>query len=388
MDTVPGREKQLLSARERLSYMCELGKLAGRIQVYTAPRGFGKTSLLREVQRMAVGQGAVVAWVTAGEVHGVVPAIGEQLRAASSGWAGEAARGLRAAIDHATVKVNAGVASVEAGWRRDAGGQEQATHGARAFEALVREAVDGFRRHERRALVIMIDEIQSADAEGLRTLAYAWQHLQAEGTDVAAGIFAAGLPSAPAQIAEAVTFSERFGYYDLDSLPDAAVIEALATPARQLGVSWAPVALQRAVSAAEGYPYALQLIGGHAWEIAGFPDQGHVIGEDTVGEAIGLANHDLDRVAHGRWAKSTSAEKSFMSAMASLGDAPVQRADVAEAMGVATRSLSDSRGSLLSKGLIVATGHGELAFAIPRMAAYIRSLPDPHHLIRRHRDEQ
>lgn len=44
------------------------------------------------------------------------------------------------------------------------------------------------RHRECTPLVILIDETQSADPAGLRTLVYAWQHLQAEGTDVPAAI--------------------------------------------------------------------------------------------------------------------------------------------------------------------------------------------------------
>ena len=42
-------------------------------------------------------------------------------------------------------------------------------------------------------MVVCIDEIQSADADGLRSLAYAWQQMQAENAELPLAIFAAGL---------------------------------------------------------------------------------------------------------------------------------------------------------------------------------------------------
>ena len=53
----------------------------------------------------------------------------------------------------------------------------------------------------RPAVVFFVDEIQSADADGLRTSAYAWQHLQSEGSDLPAAVFAAGPPNSPEVIA-------------------------------------------------------------------------------------------------------------------------------------------------------------------------------------------
>jgi hypothetical protein len=68
-----------MQADERLSVMCDLNRLVGRIQVYTAPRGYGKTSLLREIQRRAEARAAVTVWVTAGEEHGLVGALADRL---------------------------------------------------------------------------------------------------------------------------------------------------------------------------------------------------------------------------------------------------------------------------------------------------------------------
>lgn len=93
---VPGRAIQLAEIDERLSVLADLGRLVGRIRVDHAPRGFGKTSLLREYQRRAEARGLLSVWVTAGEEAGLVAQIctalasatetsGDQARAAGGG---------------------------------------------------------------------------------------------------------------------------------------------------------------------------------------------------------------------------------------------------------------------------------------------------------------
>lgn len=372
-DSLPGREQMLMLADERLSKMCDLGQLVGRVQVFTAARGFGKTSLLREIERRAQARGAVTAWVTAGEDHGLVPALGAAVRDATRGWRDRAR--LLPAIEQMTVSVNLGVASAEATLgRRDT--DPTPLSGARAVEAMVREVVAAGTGADRRAVVLFADEIQSADKAGLRVLAYAWQHLQAEGRDVPAGIFAAGLPDSSTVIVDAVSSSERFAYLDLDPLPDSAVVQALVDAARPLGVVWDPAALQTAVAASAGYPFTVQLIGDHAWQIANYPDPGATITTAHARQACERALQEMARLIEGRFIKASPAEQEFMSAMAHLGDGPVRRADVVAALGVSSTQISKQRDSLLKDGLIRAAAYGAIEFTIPGMAAYLRDRID------------
>lgn len=76
---VPGRGKQLAEIDERLMYMTDLQSLVGRIRVDHAARGIGKTSLLREAQRLAETRGALTVWVTAGGEMGLIDAIGSEI---------------------------------------------------------------------------------------------------------------------------------------------------------------------------------------------------------------------------------------------------------------------------------------------------------------------
>ncbi|MBE7186971.1 ATP-binding protein [Jatrophihabitans endophyticus] len=367
---VPGRAVQLAQVDERLSYLLDLGRLLGRIRIDVAARGIGKTSLLREMQRHAEARGALTAWVTAGESTGLVAAVAAELERLSTTWRGEAAKRLREAAGRLTITVGVpGVASLEARPRTPLDGP---VRGVREFEQAVRAAVEGARRHDARGFVLFLDEIQAADADGLRTLAYAWQHLQSEAADLPAGVFAAGLPTSPEVIARVVTFSERFAYRPLDRLdPDAAML-ALVAPARALGVEWDRDALASAVALTQGFPYSVQLIGDATWAAAGYPAAGAVLtlAQVTAGERA--MQVDLDALFRSRWENATPAERRLIRVMAELGgDRAVQRADIAARMGTSTAELSVPRARLLDKGLVQAAGRGKLEFTIPGFADYV-----------------
>ncbi|MEP7021283.1 MAG: hypothetical protein ABI808_11560, partial [Pseudonocardiales bacterium] len=213
----------------------------------------------------------------------------------------------------------------------------------------------------------------SADPDGLRTLGYAWQHLQSEGSDVPAAVFAAGLPNSPEVIANVVTFSERFAYRPLERLPPDAAMVALGGAARALGVEWDSAALAEAVATAQGYPYTLQLIGDATWAAAGYPDAGARLTIEHLQEGSVAMRADLNALFRARWEKATAGEQAFIRAMAALGDGLVRRADVARIMDVTTDELSVPRARLIDKGLIDVAGRGELQFTIPGFAEFVRT---------------
>jgi hypothetical protein len=368
---VPGRGAQLTDMDERLSYMVDLRRLIGRVRVDTAPRGLGKTSLLREAQRHAEGRGALTVWVTAGEELGLVSAIGEEIQRATENWAGETRSRLRQLVEHLQLTLGVpGVASVKASWPAEPGGAP--ARGVREFQRLITETVRGALDEDRTGLVLFIDEIQAADPDGLRTLAYTWQHMQSEAADVPAAVFAAGLPNAPESIAAVVTFSERFAYRRLEPLPDEAVHIALASPAGQLGVRWDDDALDEATSIAQGYPYSVQLIADSTWAAAGYPDRGASLTLDHVHEGRRRMKEDLNALFRSRWEKCAPSEQQLMQAMAAHGDGPVRRADVAQYLGVPSGDLSVPRARLIDKGIIDIVSRGQLQFTIPGFAAYVR----------------
>jgi hypothetical protein len=363
---------QLSEFEERLSYLVDLQKLVGRIRVDHAPRGLGKTSLLRQYQRRADERGVLTIWVTAGEDIGLVAQIASRIQAASSSWSDDAQSAVRRFIENLTVSIGVpGVVKVERNPQHVAA--SVIPPGVREFEDLIRSTATS---NEHQGLIIFIDEIQAADPAGLRTLAFAWQHLQSEGADVPAAVFAAGLPDAADKISSVVTFTERLAFRPLALLePDAEEI-AISAPARMLGVAWTPDALTAAIGIARGYPYSVQLIADASWTAAGNPDPGTAITRDHVELGRVSMQTDLTALFRARWANATPAERDLMTALAELGDEKAKRSDVAGRLGVTPASLSVPRGRLIDKGFIHAPERGYLAFTVPGFAAFVRELDD------------
>lgn len=371
---VPGRGELIEEFTERLSLMVDLQRLIGRIHVAFGERGIGKTSLLRAYQRLAEEREVLCIWVTAGESAGLIAQIIDGIREETSSWPQAARASIREHLDHFTVTLGVpGVAAVSARAKMPTASEKV---GARALEKLIRAATEDRKRVK--ALILFIDEVQSADADGIRTLAYSWQHLQAEHPDIPAAVYAAGLPNAPEQIADAVTFSERFAYRPLEMLSVGAQVAALRDPAAELKVEWQSEALERAADLAAGYPYAVQLYGDAAWVAAGRPDAGGVITKGNVKSARTSVDRDLRNLFAARWANTTPNQRRFLVAVAWLqsdGDS-VDRADLAEVLDVSSRSLSSVRARLIAKGLIRSEGHGRVTIPVPGFAGYIRELED------------
>jgi hypothetical protein len=370
--SVPGRMLQLSEFEERLSYLVDLQKLIGRIRVDHAPRGLGKTSLLRQYQRRADERGVFTVWVTAGEEAGLVTQIASRIQDGSKSWSRDVQSAVRQFVENVTVSVGVpGVVKLETTSQRSAA--PPVPSGVREFEDLIRATANA---NGHQGLIIFIDEIQAADPAGLRTIAFAWQHLQSEGTDVPAAVFAAGLPDAADKISSVVTFTERLAFRPLDLLePDAEEI-AISAPARALGVSWSPDALAAAVNIAQGYPYSIQLIADASWAAARHPDPGGEITREHVEQGRVSMQTDLTSLFRARWANATPSERDLMTAMAEIGDGSVKRSDVALRLGVTPASLSVPRGRLIDKGFIHAPERGHLAFTVPGFAAFVRELDD------------
>lgn len=374
---VVGRAEQLAEIGERLMYMAELGRLIGRIRVDTGPRGVGKTSLLREVQREAEARGVVTVWVTAGGDEPLAAAIATQIRARTAGWKKKSRGRLLRAIDQ--VSITAGVPGVaQLGATVKPSQSAPPAVSEPSFKELIVETVTAARDEGHRGLVLLIDEVQDADRQGLRTLAVTWQDLQAEADALPAGVFAAGLPQTPEIISAAATFSERFAYRTLHRLgPDASRV-ALVKPASQVGVHWAQDALEAVIAQTNGYPHTLQLYADAAWARASYPDPGGQIRIADVEHAARQVAADMDALFRARWNNATPVQRRFMSAMARAltDDRVASRSDIAAVMGRDSRAISAARASLIDKGFIAVAGHGLLEFTIPGFTEFVRTQED------------
>ncbi|MGB8407270.1 MAG: ATP-binding protein [Mycobacterium sp.] len=368
---LPGRDPQMLAILERLAYLGYKRSLVGRIRVFMGPRGVGKTSLLRRAQQEAERQRFATIWVTTGDERPLAAALADEFARLSRNWKTATGTALKAALK--TLKVSIAGVSIGVGATED---DPVPVGTGRALQDAIESAVNGVLDHDASGLIIFIDEVQSADAVGLKALAYAWQHLQAQPDGIPAIVIAAGLSHSQDVIAKAVSFGERFEYIPITNLDPDAARYALTEPAREAGVDWAPDALEAVLAQTQGYPYFIQEFGDTMWSAAGYPAPGSTLTLTHFHEAHAAFRQSRDQMFRSRWVQTTPAEAKMLVAMAAVGDTAIQRKDIAAGMDVGTTAISMVRRSLMDKGLIEPSGHGKLRFTAPGFGAFIREYAD------------
>lgn len=377
-----GRSPELSLIRDRLSRVEAYGELSGPLLVFHAPRGVGKTSLLREAQREAEEHGFVTAWVACVRRQPLLPElvdrVGQALEAAEV-VTGRSAGGWRAQVQKVSLQV--GPPGVQLGAEIS-----RAPEAARvpapvaAMEDLLHEAATKVRRRGGSGLALFVDELHAAMRPDAAVLLNALQNLDGRREDNPLTVIGAGLPSTPEELTKAATFGERTSFVGLRLLDDRASKQALVEPARQLGVSWDDRAVAAVERSARGYPYFLQLLAHAAWQAAE-PDEGGRITAAHVRRGLPAAEEQLEAMYRARWRAATALEQDFMAAMAAEagsttepGEEPaVARSGVATRMGRTSRSVSMPRDRLLDKGIIEPAGHGLLRFTLPGFTEYVRT---------------
>ena len=223
-------------------------------------------------------------------------------------------------------------------------------------------------RDHHKGVLFTIDEMQYLAKDRLGALIAGLHRVsQLQLPLVVAG---AGLPSLVALVGEARSYAERlFAFRTINSLSQQEAIAALAVPSSQEGVEWLPAALDAAIEVTKGYPYFLQEIGKHAWELAPGPDQ---ITAYDVEIALPVATEGLDlgffRV---RVDRTTAAERDYLRAMASLGPGPLRTGDIASVLDKTTPQVNQFRDALIKRGLCYSPGHGQIDFTVPMFGDFI-----------------
>jgi len=217
-------------------------------------------------------------------------------------------------------------------------------------------------------LLLALDELHELDEHGLMALTAALHRTTQMELPVA--LICAGLPNLPLRLIEAKTYAERlYTFPRLGALSEAASREALRIPAGREDVDFEDEALNAIVERSEGYPYFLQEWGRAVWNATAAPP----ISLEDVEHALPRVRDELDEEFFGmRLARTTTAERRYMAAVAELGDGPQRSADVADLLGKAQRLTSQQRASLIEKGLIFSPAHGEVDFTVPRYSDFMR----------------
>lgn len=362
-----GRGRERDAIRTCAGRLGMLGRSGGPLLAFLAPRGLGKTSLLRIAQRDAAAEGYLTAWVTGRDDQPMLPTLARTLGAAlKDKRLGSRAKDLLRYLDH--VDVELGIPGAKIGVQ---GRPRDASPAHESIEELLGRVGKFARDHEHHGLVVFVDEFQEAQLGDRKSLLIALQHFDADPDGCPVAVVAAGLPSLPTAVTDAATFGERSRFVELGLLRDVAIAEALRVPAEERGVGWADDAVEAAIAVTAGYPHKVQLLGQAAWEAAR-PHRGDTIRLGHVHQGRDDVDDQMRGLYRSRWARATPEQRRFLLAMAATGGDVAARSRIADRMGVSSASLSRVRQELIDRGFVEPAGHGMLRFTIPGFDTFLR----------------
>jgi AAA ATPase domain len=222
-------------------------------------------------------------------------------------------------------------------------------------------------------VVFLLDEVQFVDEIEYRSVITALH--RATQKNMPLTLAAAGLPQIPRLTGEARSYAERlFSFPIIANLSEPDARAALVEPARQQQIAFEPQAIAVALGWTGGYPFYIQQLGKHAWNLA----HASPITVADVEAAMPAAQAALDTsIYEVRIQRATDQERRYMRAMAELGEGPYKSGAVAAKLGRKTTEVSMIRQRLLDKGLVYATeDYGHVDFTVPRFSEFmIRYMP-------------
>lgn len=334
-------------------------------------RGVGKTVLLNAFEDQAESEGFLSYY------HELTPEsslIGEITRDVQSALArlklsARARKGVREALAHlGTIKVT-GPEGIELSF--EMGRADEGTISRDLSELFLQ--LGAAAKEKGSGVAFLLDEVQFAEETQYRALITALHRATQKSMPIT--LAAAGLPQIPQLTGEARSYAERlFTFPVIANLTEADARAAFAGPAQRHDVEYTPEAVSLALDWTGGYPFYLQQLGKHAWNLA----ERSPIDAEVIANAIPAAQAALDSsIYEVRIQRATDQERRYMRAMAALGPGPYKSADVAGELGRTTSTLSMIRQRLVDKGLIYATeDHGYIDFTVPRFGEFmLRAMP-------------
>ncbi|MFJ4224090.1 ATP-binding protein [Microbacterium sp. NPDC089695] len=325
----------------------------GLLTIFTGARGIGKTVMLGEAEDAALSQGWVVVSETA--TKGFLGRIGEAMRAAGEELGGGPATRRITGISAAGFSITTQLPP------------EQQTSWRRIGEDLLRHLDD-----RGTGLVITLDEIHGADRDELAQLAASVQHFIREGRPIA--LVFAGLPAAVSDLLNegVATFLRRADRIDLHGAAIDEVESSFTATFAKLSPPLAGHLIRMAAEATGGYPFLIQLVGYHLWQVAESTDR--PLASDDVEVALVAAHRRHARmVLDAALATASPKDLQFLHAM-SEDDGPATTAEIGRRLGDRKNTIGNYRARLIDAGLVQPAGRGRLDFALPGLREHLRQM--------------
>jgi hypothetical protein len=335
-------------------------------------RGVGKTVLLNQMRRDAEAEGIIAVPLEAPEEQSLpamlVPALRTALLKLDRGQAAMtlAKRGLGALARFVRAfKLSFG--ELEASI--DLGEIGVADNGDLESDLIDLIDLCGAAAGERdTAMALFIDELQYVPERELAALITALHRARQNERPIT--IIGAGLPQLVGQMGKAKSYAERlFLFTTVGPLDAIAARAAIVHPIEAEDCSITSEAVSKILDVTKGYPYFLQEWGKQCWDAA---DRCPITIDDVdLAYASALAALD-DSFFRVRFDRMTPSEKSYLRAMAELGEGPYSSTAIAEHIGRKPSSFGPVRATLIAKGMIYTPGYGETAFTVPLFDAFMR----------------
>jgi AAA ATPase domain len=330
-------------------------------------RGVGKTVLLNTFEDRAESEGFLTYY------HELTPdssLIGEIARDVESALArlklgARAVKAMRGALEHLGTITLTGPDGI--GLAVDLGKADEGTISSDLSELFLQLGRAAASKGS--GVIFLLDEVQFVGEIEFRSLISALHRATQKNVPITAA--AAGLPQIPRLTGEARSYAERlFTFPVIAGLSEEDARVAFVEPARHRQVDYEEEAVAHALVWTGGYPFYIQQLGKHAWNLA----KTSPITKRDVEAAIPVAQRALDTsIYEVRIQRATREERRYMRAMAELGEGPYRSGQVAAKLGRSTTEVSMTRQHLIDKGLAYATeDYGYVDFTVPRFDEFMR----------------
>lgn len=222
-------------------------------------------------------------------------------------------------------------------------------------------------------ILITIDEVSSGKTR-LRELgrfALEVQHALTAGANIMVAFAGVKVDLDVLVTQQHLTFLRRSRQVDFRLLSPSETRFVLSETSRVGGRTVRDDALEHMLSAAQGYPYLVQLVGDYAWR--------HDAASDVIDMPAARAAHDrairavISRVISRVWDDLSEVDQSFLQAMAGSGGRR-KIAEIVKTMGVSDQYVQVYKRRLIDSGYVQPDGHGYVTFSLPYLEQYITSL--------------
>ncbi len=327
----------------------------GRLMLITGNRGYGKTVLLRELERIAAERGWTV--------------ISDSASLGLCDRMADALRSNRPVVTSMEIGPSFGRMSVEA---------------ARTKGETLRTLVNGRlkRLDPGKGVLLAVDEAQAASIEELAALAVLYQQVLGDqdatglpdGEQRGLALVFAGLPSMVDDLLEepSVTFLRRAQQRVLAaiSLPEVrdAYIQTVGDAGSYIDAEVAALAAHKSM----GHPYMVQLMGYYMWRSSVRRGSHAIEPRDIEAGCADAVAEFYEAVDAPLYYGLRSPQRLFIEAMARDGQGPSQMADIIKRCDRTQSWASKYRASLIRERVIEAAGYGLVRFAVPMLGEYVR----------------